>query len=310
MNQFDEARAIAVAEARTEGLPERSARLSLAASDLAFGDIDLLFHAIQARLMLTASEGFAADLTARGQDPAARMREAVLDCVNELEQLHATMTFEVGRRRLLEQTVCDLNDVLADVQAELVGTRTSEREALRRASQDSLTLLPNAGVFRTHLHAAIAPSAVPLQAMAVLFLDLDGFKAVNDAHGHDTGDAVLRIVAVRLLGTVRSGDLVSRVGGDEFACLLTGVPDREHVGRLACKLFDAVASPLQIGGLRLSVRPSIGVAMYPDDGATPESLLHCADAAMYRAKRRNMGYSFFDAQDQHQNALPSGEPAA
>ena len=310
MNQFDDERAIAVADGRLEGLPERSARLSLAASDLAFGDIDILFHAIQARLMLAAGEGFASDLTARGQDPAGRMRETVLECVTELEQLHAMMTCEVGRRRLLEQTVCDLNDVLAGVQAELVGTRTSEREALRRASHDSLTLLPNAGAFRTRLDSAVAPSAAPPRTMAVLFLDLDGFKAVNDAHGHDTGDAVLRIIAVRLLGGVRAKDLVSRVGGDEFACLLTGVPSRKRVSQLVCKLLDTVASPLQIGGLSLSVRPSIGVAMYPEDGTAAEILLHRADAAMYQAKRRKSGYSFFDAQEESRPTCRSGGLAA
>ena len=114
MNRFDDKRAIAVPDRPSA----RSARLSLAASDLAFGDIDVLFHAIQGRLTLAASLGFTSHCAARGQDPAARMRETVLDCVNELEQLHATMTCEVGRRRLLEQTVCNLNDMLADVQGE------------------------------------------------------------------------------------------------------------------------------------------------------------------------------------------------
>jgi hypothetical protein len=123
MNLFDDERATAV----PEGPSERGARLSLVASDLAFGDIDILFRAVQARLTLATSVGFSSHCAARGDDPTVRMRETVLDCVNELEHLHATMTCEVGRRRLLEQIVCDLNDALANVQAELAGTRAGDR---------------------------------------------------------------------------------------------------------------------------------------------------------------------------------------
>ena len=288
MIRFNDARATPA----VGGASMRRAVTSLAASDLAFGDIDLLFHAIQARLARTATDEFANHCTIHGDNPMTRIRVTVLECVEELEHLHATMTYEVGRRRLLEQTVSDLQGVLASVQAELTGTQAGEREARHRALHDRLTLLPNAALFRSRLDTALAQSEA--QPIAVLFLDLDDFKAINDTHGHQAGDAVLRLVAVRLIGAIRAEDVVSRIGGGEFACLLTGVPDREHLSHLACKLFDAVANPLKVGSLSLSVRPSIGVVVCPAGGMTSAALLRNANAAMYRAKRQKCGYAFFD----------------
>jgi diguanylate cyclase (GGDEF)-like protein len=131
--------------------------------------------------------------------------------------------------------------------------------------------------------------------LAVLYLDLDGFKPINDRHGHETGDGLLRVVAARLARAVRSDDMVCRVGGDEFVCLLGDVLNRQQLSHLACKLFDAVSAPLRIGTLDLLVRPSIGIAVCPQDGDTTDALLRRADTAMYRAKRQQLGYAFFDA---------------
>jgi diguanylate cyclase (GGDEF)-like protein len=128
----------------------------------------------------------------------------------------------------------------------------------------------------------------------VLYLDLDDFKPVNDHHGHEAGDQVLRIVAHRLRHAVRADDLVCRLGGDEFACMLQDPLDRAQLSQMACKLFDAVSAPLKLCGVTLSVRPSIGIALCPDDADTTAALLERADAAMYLAKRRQLGYAFFD----------------
>jgi diguanylate cyclase (GGDEF)-like protein len=277
-----------------DGESNQRAATSLAASDLVFGDIDSLFRAVRERIALTTSDAFAAQCVTNGDDPAVQIRATVLECVGELDQLHATMTYEVGRRRLLERTVDDLQNALATVQADLTGTRAAEREANHRALHDSLTLLPNAELFRSKVDNALAQARERQLPLALVFLDLDGFKAINDSHGHATGDAVLRIVSVRLAGGIRGEDLVSRIAGDEFACLLAGVSNREHLSRLVCKIFDTVASPLQIGQLNLSVRPSIGVAMWPADGTTSDALMRNADAAMYRAKRQKCGYVFYD----------------
>ena len=282
---------------RSTGAATPLASASLAASDLAFGDIDTLFDAIQSRIASAAGDAFIARCVAQGDDPAARMRVVVLECAAELEQLHATMTTEVGHRRLLERTVDDLQCALAGVRAELAGTKVAERVARHQALHDGLTLLPNAEYFRTRVDNALARGRSLDQPVALLFLDLDGFKAINDTHGHATGDAVLRIVAARLVGGIRSEDLVSRIGGDEFACLLVGVPDRAQLSRLVCQMFDSVASPLTIGRISLSVRASIGIAMSPADGTTSGALMRNADAAMYRAKRQKRGYAFFDEPD-------------
>lgn len=273
-----------------------AAQASLAASDLAFGDIDTLFHAIQDRIAAAASDAFSARCVAQGDDPAARMRAVVLECAAELRHLRATMTTEVGHRRLLERTVDALQCELAGVRAELAGTKAAERVARHQALHDGLTLLPNAEYLRTRVDSALVRVRQHEQPVAMLFLDLDGFKAINDTHGHATGD-VLRIVAARLVGGIRAEDVVSRVGGDEFACLLVGVQSRAQLSRLVCQMFDSVASPLTIGTIGLSVSASIGIAMSPADGTTSVALMKNADAAMYRAKRQKRGYAFFDEPD-------------
>ena len=275
---------------------QQIASASIAASDLAFGDIDLLFHAVQARLRLTVSDAYAAECAERQEDPALRIRCDVLECVAELNQLHVVMTEEVGRRRMLERTIVELQESLAHSQVALMGTQAGEREARRLALHDGLTLLPNRDHFRGRLEQELMSSESGPAPFALLFLDLDHFKEINDTHGHHVGDAVLRIVAVRLAGGVRAHDVVSRIGGDEFACLISGVSDRQHLSHLVCKLFDSMSSPMQIGKLKVSVRPSIGVAISPDHGEAPLDLLRHADAAMYRAKREHSGYAFFDQQ--------------
>ena len=106
---------------------------------------------------------------------------------------------------------------------------------------------------------------------------------------HSTADCVNQLLA----RAVRASDVVGRLGGDEFACLLADLPGREQLCHLACKLFDAVSAPVKVGTLRLTVRPSIGIAVCPTDGASTDELLKSADAAMYAAKRDRSGYAFF-----------------
>jgi diguanylate cyclase (GGDEF)-like protein len=167
------------------------------------------------------------------------------------------------------------------------------------AAQDELTALPRRGALQSPLECALTgahetgPAAAPL--LAVMFLDLDDFKPVNDRHGHAVGDELLRIVAQRLRRAMRAQDMVCRIGGDEFACLLATPMSREHLGQVAAKLFDTVSAPLKVDTLALTVRPSIGIALCPSDGDSAQQLLERADAAMYRAKRRQLGYAFFDA---------------
>jgi diguanylate cyclase (GGDEF)-like protein len=198
----------------------------------------------------------------------------------------------LGRLHQLEHELFKIRAELTAARLELVNVQTNEKNARYLSLHDDLTSLPNRSYFRQRLERALADEEPPRQALAVLYLDLDGFKPLNDTHGHDAGDELLRIVAARLTHAVRAEDMVSRVGGDEFACMLTGLPQREQVRYVACKLFDAVSAPLKIGALEFSVRASIGIATCPTDGTTADSLLKCADAAMYRAKREGTGYTF------------------
>jgi diguanylate cyclase len=171
---------------------------------------------------------------------------------------------------------------------ELLRLKDNEQRLLHRALHDEVTALPNRRFFRQRLDAALL-SATDL---AVFYIDLDSFKALNDSYGHHTGDHVLRIVAQRMSDALRTHDVVSRFGGDEFTCLLAGVPTFDHLAQMARKLLKAAATPVQLKTGQFSVRLSIGIARFPVDGRTTDALLQSADLAMYQAKRQKTGYAF------------------
>lgn len=275
-------------------LRQRQALPSLPA-DVAIGDVDDLLDAVKLKLRLSVVARLAELPELRVLDVTASMQSRVLECVAALDQLHLSLRHELARRQQLELDLFETHTALAQARAHLVGIEASERRARHLALHDGLTTLPNRSCFRERLEQALADVDPQHDAIAVMYLDLDGFKAVNDAHGHDAGDELLKIVAARLKRAIRAEDTVSRLGGDEFACLLGGMPSRDHLSALARKLFLAVSAPFKIGTVTLIVRPSIGIAMLSSDGATAESLLKDADAAMYQAKRQQSGYSFFDA---------------
>jgi len=174
---------------------------------------------------------------------------------------------------------------------------TREREEIHRlAYHDSLTGLANRASFLESLERAIARAAPEQRLLALLFLDLDDFKPVNDALGHATGDELLVAVAERLRAAVRKTDAVARLGGDEFAVLLTDVEHPDVAGALAGKLVDRIGQPYMLSGRRIEVGVSIGISVFPRNGTTADALLSHADAAMYAAKARGRRqYRFFDA---------------
>ena len=256
-------------------------------------DWDLLFHAVTERLRGVAALVQSLPGTASLPHLASAR---VLECAEALDQLHGSLSQQHERQAALQQQLLHVYGSLEQTRAELADTRDAERRQRHRAQHDALTTLPNRSHFRNLLMQALASSEPQASNLALLYLDLDGFKPINDHHGHGVGDRLLRIVATRLTRAIRSGDRVGRVGGDEFVCLLGGIEDRQQLSHLACKLFDAVSAPLQIGKLQLTVRPSIGIAVCPTDGGTADTLLKRTDAAMYRAKRAQSGYAFFDRQ--------------
>ena len=275
------------------------ARLDAAAGDLGDGsdvaivDWDVLFNAVTVRLQQVVGSSRPSELLPN--DDPRQVRAQVLQCVAALEQLHSTMSHYIERGRALDQDLSRMQVALTLARAELSRTQAGERAARHLAAHDSLTMLPNGSGFRERLADVVGEATARDQSFAVLYIDLDGFKAINDAHGHAIGDELLRVIAARLRIAVRTDDIVSRLGGDEFACLVwIAPPHRNALDRLATSLFEIVSAPFQIGALTLIVRPSIGIAVWPGDGASAEHLIDHADAAMYHAKRQRSGHAFFD----------------
>ena len=151
--------------------------------------------------------------------------------------------------------------------------------------QDELTGLPNRRLLMERLSLAIAHTRRNKGTMAVMYLDLDGFKQINDSLGHDVGDTLLKMVAARLVAAVRQEDTVARMGGDEFVIALWELKLGDDVGKLAAKVIQAVSRPYGIEGHGVSITASVGVSIYPTHGADAEELIKGADLALYEAKR-------------------------
>lgn len=192
----------------------------------------------------------------------------------------------------------------------LKGTETGEqlhraiRHAIQRkrmetrleyqAQYDPLTGLPNRSLFRDRADHAVARAKRTQKPLAILFLDLDGFKSVNDSLGHSAGDQLLCVVANRLVSTLRPDDTVARLSGDEFAVLLENIAQSEDAAVVAQKIQNALTSPISLQERDVFISTSIGIATYPRDGESAEVLLRHADAAMYRVKHQGRnGYQFF-----------------
>jgi diguanylate cyclase (GGDEF)-like protein/PAS domain S-box-containing protein len=162
------------------------------------------------------------------------------------------------------------------------------------AHHDNLTGLPNRVLLNDRLEMAINTATRQSEKVGVLFIDLDRFKNVNDSLGHSVGDQLLIEAAKRLSSTVRTGDTVSRLGGDEFVVLFPKVKDEANLADLTIKLRDVLQHPYSIGGISLHITPSIGIAVFPDDGDSVNTLIKNADAAMYLAKEKGRNnYQFY-----------------
>jgi diguanylate cyclase (GGDEF)-like protein len=156
-----------------------------------------------------------------------------------------------------------------------------------------MTGLPNRDLFDDRLSHAISLAERHDWTLAVMFLDLDGFKRINDTYGHAAGDAVLKEVSRRLSTHSRNEDTVCRNGGDEFLYLLVNPQGRENIERIVALVADNIARPIVVDGQQLAVKASIGIAVYPLDSAHADELVRHADAAMYQAKQGGAGGVFF-----------------
>ncbi|PLY41508.1 diguanylate cyclase response regulator [Janthinobacterium sp. ROICE36] len=153
------------------------------------------------------------------------------------------------------------------------------------ALHDPLTGLPNRRLLEDRIEHTLQQSARSRGKSAILYLDLDGFKAINDSYGHGYGDDILKMVAARLVGASRKEDTVARIGGDEFVIVLGNLAGKGDAREPAAKLIEVISEPYFINDLTLRLSTSIGIAIYPDDANTVESLLGAADTALYEAKR-------------------------
>jgi diguanylate cyclase (GGDEF)-like protein len=169
---------------------------------------------------------------------------------------------------------------------ELAALKEREAQAQRLADRDGLTGLYNRRRMLELLESSITEAKQQWQCVGLLFIDLNGFKAINDEYGHVAGDKILTTVALRIAARVRTGDFVCRYGGDEFVVILPSVPDAAAVTRVADTIRERVALPYWIQGSQQHLTAAIGESMYPHDGESADKLLHQADQAMYRLKAR------------------------
>jgi len=180
-----------------------------------------------------------------------------------------------GLLSVIEGTIIDISE-----------RKRAEEQVKHLAFHDPLTNLPNRLLFNDRLTLAVAQAHRHNQRLAVLFLDLDRFKVINDSLGHSVGDELLRQVAERIQEHVREGDTVARLGGDEFTLLVPGITAEEDAAKIARKICEAIHDPFWIDGRELFVTTSVGVSVYPSDGHDSETLIRNADSAMYRAKEQ------------------------
>ena len=198
--------------------------------------------------------------------------------VDELVVVNNALKDEVKERETLEQELLELKE---------------EVETATQASlHDALTGLPNRALFYDRLEHGLDQSKRHGWSLAVMFMDLNKFKEINDAHGHDIGDKVLLTIAKRLTENTRSDDTICRFGGDEFLYLLMEVKNEDEVTNIIKKLIKKIALPINEAGLKLVIKASIGVAIYPKNANNTEALIKSADEAMYAAKRNKLGYAF------------------
>ncbi|MFG1371592.1 diguanylate cyclase [Xanthobacter oligotrophicus] len=219
------------------------------------------------------------------QDDPARKVGVVALFIDITERKIATAELRRANEELelrVQERTRQLAEANLKLQNEITERVRAQEQIAHLAEHDVLTTLPNRRRFEQRLAAAVEAGG----PFAVLYLDLDGFKAINDTHGHDTGDGLLQGVANRLQACLRDGDTLARLGGDEFAVILKSVRTEAEAEPVVARIIDHVGAPYGAeGDPELKISVSVGIALYPQTGRTPRALLQAADRAMYEAKR-------------------------
>lgn len=254
---------------------------------------------VQQKIDNGASTLSAPKALALGRQVEDKMDEVAVD----LEKVTETLAKGIEELKQLGVDLSKSRAALAESNIALAATRKAEKEARQLALHDSRTGLPNRDLFDTRLEQAISMAKRHGWTLALMFLDLDGFKSINDLHGHAAGDRVLKEIANRLSRHVREEDTVCRNGGDEFLYLLVDPQGSENIERIAGNIIDRLSQPLQVGDLQLVVRASIGIAIYPSSAQDPDGLIGLADSAMYQAKRGGTGFAFDGTAERETTAI-------
>jgi len=231
----------------------------------------------------------------RALDQSEVIESQIQEAAEELVAVNDALAEEIDVRLELERRLSKSDAALSESRAE-------ERKSRHSALHDGVTGLANFTLFKDRLCNALAQAERHQRRLAVMFIDLDDFKGVNDAHGHDTGDRVLQMVGKRLQGIVRGGDTVSRRSGDEFLVLMLEANDQSNAADLAVRIAENLAGPSDIDGVTFMVKSSIGIAVYPENGRSAQQLLKSADGAMYAAKQLKKGAA------PHGRTEPPGPP--
>lgn len=247
--------------------------------------------AVQKKIADGATTLSAHKTLAQGRQVEGQIQEVAAD----LHQVAQTLTKGIEELKQLEVDLSESRSALAESNTALAATINAEKEARQQALHDLRTGLPNRDLFDTRFEQAIAMAKRHGWTLALMFLDLDGFKHVNDSHGHPVGDVVLKEIANRLSRHAREEDTVCRNGGDEFLYLLVNPQGTQNIERIARNIVDRISQPLQVENLQLVVRASIGIAIYPDSAPSAEALIGLADLAMYQAKRNGTGFALDNA---------------
>ena len=229
-------------------------------------------------------------------DHSAAIEVKVQEAAEDLGGVTQNLSEGIAELKVIEAALASSRAALEEVSASLASAQASEQQAQYMALHDQTTGLPNRVLFDDRLSHALALAQRHDWTVAVMFLDLDRFKSVNDVHGHAAGDVVLKEVAKRLAQDARDEDTVCRNGGDEFLYLLMNPHGRDNIQKIAAAVIENIGRSIHVGQTQLTIRASIGVAIYPDDGVDGEVLIQNADAAMYRAKQTQCGYALHDGQ--------------
>jgi len=229
----------------------------------------------------------------------------VTPLLDDIAQTHTRLVLTaiavmLGLYALLFQVVKRADRIIRETHA---AQHDSERQSRHQANHDMLTGLPN----RLHFHHLLEDSMQAAGAgghlLAVLFIDLDRFKPINDSLGHPVGDQLLRVIADRLRASCREHDIVSRIGGDEFTVILDRLEHVQHIERAAQRIIDAISQPLRLADRELEVGASIGITVYPFDDQDIDELIRHADTAMYHAKQAGQNTYRFYAEEMNSQAL-------